>query len=152
MEDNTQILSFHAPKEAISMHVNIYRLENGENWSNIGGGTISIGAEREPSDQLTGIFTMQLKKDYAIDFNITSNGRASYSTDSILLDTEITVSAKKFLMNFQEIEINKEIPVALMVYDSGKSMESHSLKEYFEPSRFAGMDLVQIVTLTFSDK
>ncbi|WP_262430319.1 hypothetical protein [Paratissierella segnis] len=76
MEDNSQIISFHAPKEAITLNINIYKLEGDKNWSSIGGGAISIGTDRKPVEQLTGTFTMQLKENYAIDFNINSSGRA----------------------------------------------------------------------------
>ncbi|MCC5912642.1 MAG: hypothetical protein JJT76_19670 [Clostridiaceae bacterium] len=152
MESNSQIISFHAPKEAITLNVNVYRLEGGKNWSSIGGGAISIGTDREPMEQLTGTFTMQLKENYSIDFNINTSGRASYKTDEIILDTETMASTKGFLQEFQKIEINKEIPVALMVYDSGSSMRSYSLQDYFAPSEFDGMDLVQVVTLIFTNK
>lgn len=152
MEGNSQIISFHAPKEAITLNVNVYKLENGVSWSSIGGGAVSIGTEREPVEQLTGTFTMQLKENYAIDFNINASGRASYKTDDIILDTETMASTKSFLQEFQKIQINKEIPVALMVYDNGTSMKSYSLQDYFAPSKFDGMDLVQVVTVTFTDK
>lgn len=152
MEDNSQIISFHAPKEAITLNVNVYKFEDDKNWSSIGSGAISIGTDREPIEQLTGTFTMQLKEDYAIDFIINSGGRASYKIDEILLDTEPTASIKDFLNEFQKIEINKEIPIALMVYDSGTSMRTYSLQDYFTPSKFEGMDFVQIITLTFSDR
>lgn len=152
MEDNSQIISFYAPKEAITLNVNIYKLEGDENWSSIGGGAISIGTDREPVKQLTGTFTMQLKENLAIDFNINASGRASYKTDEIVLDTETMASTKSFLQEFQKLEINKEIPIALMVYDSGTSMRSYSLQDYFDPSKFDGMDLVQVVTLKFTDK
>src|SRR5690606_31936681 len=95
---------------------------------------------------------MQLKENYAIDFNINASGRASYKTDEIVLDTETMASTKGFLQKFQKIELNKEMPVAIMVYDSGTSMRSYSLQDYFDPSKFEGMDLVQVVTLTFTDK
>src|SRR5690606_31769803 len=106
MEGNSQIISFHAPKEAITLNVNVYRLEGNENWSNIGGGAISIGTERNPIKQLTGTFTMQLKENHAIDFNINTSGRASFKTDEIILDTEIMASTKGFLQEFQKIELN----------------------------------------------
>jgi hypothetical protein len=152
MQDNSQIISFHAPKEAITLNVNVYKLEGDKNWSRIGGGAISIGRDRKPAEQLTGTFTMQLKENFAIDFNINASGRASFKTDEIVLDTETMASTKGFLQEFQKIEINKEIPIAFMVYDSSTSMRSYSLQDYFEPSKFDGMDLVQVVTLTFTDK
>lgn len=152
MEGTSQVISFHAPKEAISLNVNVYRLEADEGWGNIGGGAISIGADRKPTDQLTGTFTMQLKENHAIDFNINASGRASYKTDEILLESETLGAVKVFLQEFQTVATNTETPVALMVYDSGTSMRSYSLQDYFEPSKFEGMDLVQVVTLEFSDK
>lgn len=152
MEDNSQIISFHAPRDAITLAVNVYRLEGDANWSNIGGGGISIGTDREPIDQLIGTFTMQLRENYAIDFVINCGGIGSYRTKEILLDTEPIGSFKRFLGEFQTIEINQEIPIALMVYDSGTTMNSYALEDYFTPSKFEGMDLVQVVTLTFSDR
>lgn len=152
MEDNSQIISFHAPKEAITLRVNVYRLEDNKKWSNIGGGATSIGKYREPVEQLTGTFTMQLRENHAINFNINVSGRASYLTDEITLDKEIMASIKEFLQEFQEIEINEEIPIALMVYDGGTDMRTYSLQDYFEPSKFDGMDLVQVITLIFTDK
>lgn len=152
MDGTSQIIAFNAPKEAISLNVNVYRLGDDGTWSNVGEGGISIGTDREPIDQLTGTFTMQIRENYAIDFIINADGTASYKTDEIVLNSETMASIKGFLQEFQDITINTEIPVALMVYDSGTSMRSYSLQDYFEPSKFAGMDLVQVVTLEFSDK
>lgn len=152
LNDISQIISYHAPKEALSLNVNVYRLEAGGKWGDIGGGSVSIGIDRKPSDQLTGTLTMQLKDNYAVDFHINGNGVFFWTTDEILIDSEAMVSSVGFLQDFQEIEINKEIPVALMVYDSGMNMQSYSLQDYFEPTKFEGMDLVQMVTVEFSDK
>jgi hypothetical protein len=49
------------------------------------------------------------------------------------------------------IEINKEIPIAIMIYDTGVMMRAYSLEDFFSPSRFEKMNLVQAVTLTFTD-
>ncbi len=152
MEDTSQIITFNAPKEAITLNASVYRLEDGGKWSSIGGGGISIGADRKPIDKLTGTFTMQLKDNHSIEFVINASGKASYKTDEILIDSEVMASTKAFLQQSRDITINSEIPVALMVYDSGNSMITYSLQDYFEPSKFKGMDLVQVVTLEFSDK
>ncbi len=152
MEDTSQMITFNAPKEAITLNVSVYRLEDGGKWSSIGGGGISIGEDRKPIEKLTGTFAMQLKDNYSIEFVIIAGGKASYKTDEILLDSEAMASTKAFLQQSRDITINSEIPVALMVYDSGSSMKTYSLQDYFEPSKFEGMDFVQVVTLEFSDK
>lgn len=152
MEGNSQIISFNAPKEVISLEVKAYKLGDDKKWDVIGGGGISIGKERKPIDKLFGTFTIQLREDHVIDYSINTAGRASFKTDEIILDTEAIASVKGFLQEYQEIEIDKEIPVALMVYDSGTSMRTYSLEDYFDPTKFEGMDLVQVVTLTFTDE
>ena len=52
----------------------------------------------------------------------------------------------------QKIELGKEIPVSVLVYDNGNSMRSYTTEDYFEPEKFKYMDLVQAVTLEFSDQ
>ena len=152
MEDTSQIITFHAPKDAHSLHINVYRLKDDKKWDSIGGGAISISEDMNTTEQLTGIFTMQMKDNYAIDFHINSNGLYSFHTDDIMLDKEIVASQKTFLQDFENITLNNEVPVALMAYSSGTTMKSYSLQDYFEPLKFSRMDLVQVVTMTFSDE
>ena len=154
MVNDSQIISFNAPKEAITLLVNVYSLNEDGNWKKISdsGGGISIGTEREPIEKLKGTFTVLLKDNYAINFNINAGGIISSTTEEIDINFEKTMSVKAILTDFQEIEINKEIPVTIMVYDSGRSMRSYIVKDYFDPSKFEGMDLVQAVTLTFTDQ
>ena len=152
MENNSQLIAFKAPKEAITMNVNVYCLDNSEQWKPVGGSAISIGEDREPIEQLEGTFAMQMQENYVIDFHINCAGQMSSKSEEILLDSEGMASVKVFLQEFEEVELNTEVPVALMVYDSGTSMKSYSLQDYFEPSEFAEMDLVQAVTLEFLDE
>lgn len=150
MESNSQIISFNAPKEINSLELKAYKLGDNKKWETTGSGEISIGNEKKPTNKLIGTFTMQLREDYVIEYNINTVGRASFKTDKIILDTEDVISTRNFLQEYQEIEVNKEIPVALMVYDSGTIMRTYSLEDYFNPIKFEGMDLVQVVTLKFN--
>lgn len=152
MSDTSQIITFNAPKETQTINVHVYRLVNDNMWEQIGGGAISSGAERKSSELLTGTFTIQLRENYCIDFNINYTGQYSFQTEPIIPDQKIVGSTRGFLESFQNIELNTEIPVAVMVYDSGTKMRSYTPQDYFEPSKFEGMDLVQVVTLEFSDQ
>ena len=152
MESTSQIISFNAPQEAITLTVNIYRLVD-DSWSRIGGGGCSLGQERATSEKLEGAFTMQLQENYTINFNINTRVLAIFKpTEEIFLDNQIMSSLKGFLPEFREIVLNEEIPVALMVYNSANSLKFYTLQDYFEPEKLQGMDLVQAVTLKFSDK
>lgn len=150
MDDTSQIIAFNAPKEAISLNVNVYCLGDDETWINTGRGGISIGVDREPTEQLVGAFTMQLKENYAIDYRINADGLYSFKSDEIVPNDKIVASSRLFLNEFQEISLNTEIPVALMVHDSETKLYTYTLQDYFAPSKFAGIDLVQVVTLEFS--
>lgn len=152
LDNNAQIIAFNAPKEALTLEVNVYRLKDHATWESLGKGAMSLGNERTATEQLSGTFTALLKPDYTIDFHINCNGRASYQTDKIDFDSDYMASSKTFLREFKNIEMNKEIPVAIMLYDGGTSMRSYSLEDYFEPSKFDPIDLVQVITLTFTDK
>lgn len=152
IEKDTNILSFKAPKTAKSLKVNVYVLNEDDTWNVIGDGQVSFGQDANSDDRLEGTFTMMLKDNYAIDFNINTKGMASYQTNTLDVDSEILASSKGFLTDFQKIEINKEIPVAIMVYDNGSSMRSYAMEDFFSPSSFEDMDLVQAVTLTFTDE
>ena len=132
MLESSQLLSFHAPEEAITLRVHVYQMLSGGAWEETGGGATSIGAERE----------------LGIDFHIRCAGLASYQTDAV--DLSAAARAVYLLTDAREITMETEIPVALMVYESDAAMPAYCLEDYFEPSRFDGRELVQAVTLEFS--
>lgn len=152
MADNSHIISFRAPKETTVLYANVYRLGDDSSWERIGGTDITGLVDLEDVKELAGTVTMQLREDYKIDMNISCAGRVSFTSDPVALQQEVVGSMKGFLQEPCSIELNEEIPVAVMVYDSGNHMSSYSVQDYFEPSKFEGMDLVQAVTLKFSDQ
>lgn len=151
LEGDVNIISFKAPIATKSLIVQAYLLDENGTWSTVGKGQVLLGQDASPEARLEGTFAMLLKDNYAIDMHINTRGRASFRTKPLDVDYEIMASAKGFLKDFQRIELNKEIPVAIMVYDSGTSIRSYSMESFFSPSEFHGMGLVQAVTLTFSD-
>ena len=151
MDKSSHMLSFNAPKEALSLKITVYHLE-GELWTELGGGAISLGEDREASRSLQGTLAMELRENHVVDVTVDTMGRSSFTSMDIQPAGEENAQAVGFFQDFKEIELNKEIPLALMVYDDGTSMRELSLDYYFEPSMFEGLDLVQAVTVTFSDE
>lgn len=137
--------------ESVSMTVTISRLEEDGTWKEIGGGTISSGDDLSDREPLSGALTMKLEEDRRIDFHIRTSSLFSFRTDPVLPEPETLGSMTAFLQEFTEIEENKEIPAAILTYDSGSTMRSCSLQDYFDPSVFEGTDLVLAVTVRFSD-
>ena len=152
MEDSANLFAFHAPEEAVTVEVNAYRLTDTGTWEVTGNGAMSIGTERQPVSSLSGTIAMELRGDYSIDFNISCAGRGSFSSEEIELEQEPLGSTKGYLAEFRPIELNEEIPLAIMVYDSGTSMRSYTPQDYYDTSAFEDMDLAQAVTVSFSDK
>lgn len=150
LDGSSQILTFQAPTEATVLHVQIYRLGDEQTWCSTDTGSIYLGTDRAPTDRLAGIFTMQLLDHYALVFHIDSNGLASYQTEGLSINMLPTLSATLFLEEAQPIELEQEIPVALMIYSSDNSIRVHTLQDYFNPSAFSNSELVQAVTLKFS--
>lgn len=137
--------------ESVSMTVTVSRLEEDGTWKEIGGGTISSGDDLSGREPLSGALTMKLEEDRRIDFHIRTSSLFSFRTDPVLPEPETLGSMTAFLQEFTEIEENKEIPAAILTYDSGSTMRSCSLQDYFDPSVFEGTDLVLAVTVRFSD-
>lgn len=150
--DGAKAISFLAPEQAVSMEVNVYFLGEDQQWEKRDGGSISLGTAVADAEQTSGIFTVKANPDHSLDIRVNGAGSMSFSTAPVPMEREDEVTAAAFLKEFQQIELGREIPVAIMVYDSGTEMSSFSAQDYFEQSKFEGMDLVQAVTLTFSAK
>ena len=149
---NAQVFSFKTPKGTKAVEVNAYALSRDFKWESIGGTTVSANDE-VPVEQQGGLLSMVLGENYAIDFSLSfGNCTFYFKSDEIESQAVPMVSYKAYLPEAQEIEFNREIPVALLVYDSGTSMRSYVPGDYSDPSKFEGMDLVQAVTLRFLDK
>ena len=78
-------------------------------------------------------------------------GGMTSQTDPLPPDPNTTMHTWAFLTDPQTIQLDQPIPVALLAYDSGTSMSSLNLQDYFHPENLTGPDLVQAVTVTFSE-
>ncbi|RKD25915.1 hypothetical protein BEP19_03015 [Ammoniphilus oxalaticus] len=155
-EQDVLFVSFKAPQAAKSMKIASYVLKKGQ-WLEFGGGQISLGEDAEPNARLEGLLSMLIKEDYAIQFQLVGNslGRTTFPNSKPLEFEKAARSLatlKTSLSDFHAIELNKEIPVALMVYDEAQMIKTYDLQDYHSPEVFAEMDLVQAVTLTFSEQ
>jgi|GEM_PF-6146538 len=102
------------------------------------------GDRAQPAQQLCGAY-------------VSSCGFGAFSAGTEEADSggKNVASAYRFLQEHREIELDKEIPVAVLAYsffDEGTSMRSFGPDDCFRPSVFEGMDLVRAVTLVFAGK
>jgi hypothetical protein len=151
MEQRAFLLSFHAPEEAAQLRISVLRLEADGTWATVDTGGISLSPELG-IEALQGTVAIQVEEDHALQFTINCSGQYTFTSPVLPLDQEMCSSQIRFLSEYQPISLNAQIPVALLVYDSGTAMETYTLADFSHPEAFLGMDLVQVVTLEFSDR
>lgn len=148
---DANIILFKAPKAAKSMKVNVYDLNKNKTWDVTGGIEVFYAEELSESKRLEGTFSMLLKDKYAIDFYVDTKGIGSFKSEPLIDEGESVASAIGYLTDFQKIELNKEIPVAMIVLNKASSMKTHSLEDFFNPSTFDDGYITRYVTLNFSN-
>lgn len=152
LENDVNLISFKAPQKAKSLEARSYVLNKNGKWDMVSNLHIFSGVNDDSQSELEGIFSMLLNDDYSIDMHITSKGKFSQKGIPLEMKVEKLASSRGFLPEYKEIELNEEIPVAIMIYNNGTHMKSYTMDDFFLPSTFEGMDLVQAVTLTFTDE
>ena len=141
---SSQIVVYNAPEKATSLNLNVKTFENKE-WTEKNAGSISV---QNGSKSVKSI-TMKRLDDYAIDFKLSAGLKTEYTVEKP--DFTRFGSSHAYMTDFVDIELNKEIPIAIMVYTSGTTMQSFVVEDYSDLSRFEEYDYVQIVTVEFGD-
>lgn len=152
MAENSQIISFSAPEEVVTVKASVYQLKKDFSWEEIGNGMLYLEKKNKNGAQNRGTFAMEIREDRSMDFHINFEGQVSFSVKDTEPGQEYVASTMGFLEEAQKIELNQEIPAAIMIYDNGTEMETCTVQDYFTPEKFKNMDLVRAVTLEFSDK
>ena len=152
MAGTASLLSFQGPEEAITLRLRVHHLGEDGAWEEADTWGTSIGEERTPVDRLSGTLAIQLQEDGSLGFHIRSGGGlASCQTEPIGL--EPVASARCFLTESRDLPLNQEVPVALLLYGGdGDGIPVCSLEDFADPSRLAGLELVQAVTVECTDQ
>ena len=151
MAGTASLLSFQGPEEAITLRLRVHHLGEDGAWEEDNAWGTSIGEDRTPVDRLSGTLAIQLREDGSLGFHIRSGGLASCQTEPIGL--EPVASARCFLTESRDLPLNQEVPVALLLYGvDGDGIPVCSLEDFADPSRLAGLELVQAVTVECTDQ
>lgn len=153
-EGTAQVLSFQAPAEARCLTIQTAQLGEDGQWEVVTAPAIALLGKDQADLSLSGLFTLSRADNYALTFHIVCDGAGGMTsqTDPLPLDPNTTMHTWAFLTDPQTIQLDQPIPVALLAYDSGTSMSSLNLQDYFTPENLTGPDLIQAVTATFSSK
>jgi len=150
--NNYELLTFVAPAGTKAMRFHLYQLNKNNNWEiKFYGGLLTEPSESDKNPPIEGTFSMVRHDDYSLSFYISSAGSAVYKAEPFNITPTNMAYSGSFLPDKNEAKLNQEIPVSLMVYDSGTSSLNYTLADFFTPEKFADKDIVQAVTLTFYD-
>lgn len=137
------LVSYNATENTKMLMVRVYNLNDGQ-WDETGNLTFVIA-----EDNKQGTISIMEKDNYVLELSTIS---ASAKSEMIDDDNEYVQSQKTVINDFQNIELNKEIPVAIYINDSDTAGVPHKLSEFSDPSNFEGIDLVRAVTFEFMDE
>lgn len=137
------LVSYNAAENTKMLMVRVYTLSDGQ-WEEIGSLAPTI---TETNKQ--GTISIMEKDNYVLELSTIS---ASSESEKLEDENEYIQSQKIVIDDFQEIELNKEIPVAVYINDSDTAGVPHELSEFSDPSNFEGIDLVRAVTFEFMDE
>ena len=150
IDSNAHALAFNAPAGTHAIHIYVYKNEKQAEWLLYESGSI-VDFSDEPLD---GLFTMIVNQDSSIELRLSSISGMSFTSAPIENYGMVKASSEEFLQDYHTIELEKEIPVAMMVYDrnydDGAPVGEYSLDDYYNPERFDVVDTVRVVTLMFS--
>lgn len=137
------LVSYNATENSKMLMVRVYALNDGQ-WDETGNLAFVI-----EDGNKQGTISIMEKDNYVLELSTIS---ASAKSEKIDDDNEYVQSQKTVINDFQNIELNKEIPVAIYINDSDTAGVPIELSEFSDPSNFEGIDLVRAVTFEFMDE
>lgn len=147
MKQNVALFTCKLPKEIVNMYINVHTLQKDGTWDSYP----SVGILR-PSDEDTpmeGSIALVFQEDNSIRVNALGGSTVIPSPN---LDFTTALTYRESLREHKEVVPNQEIPLIITEKDSGSGLNSCSVEDYFTPETFRGVDFVQVITVTFSDK
>lgn len=143
IKKDTLLVSYNATENSKMLMVRVYNLNDGQ-WDETGNLTFVIA-----DDNKHGTISIMEKDNYVLELSTISAYTESEKIDD---ENEYVQSQKTVINDFQNIELNKEIPVAIYINDSDTAGVPIELNEFSDPSNFEGIDLVRAVTFEFMDE
>lgn len=137
------LVSYNAAENSKMLMVRVYNLNDGQ-WDETGNLAFVIA-----DDNKQGTISIMEKDNYVLELSTISAYTESEKIDD---ENEYVQSQKTVINDFQNIELNKEIPVAIYINDSDTAGVPIELSEFSDPSNFEGIDLVRAVTFEFMDE
>ena len=149
LDDSAQILALRAPEGAVGLEVTVYRLGDDLAWKKTGGGEVIGGS---PED-VSGMFAMELGSGQALSFRLhLGSAAASWGSEAAPSPLAGEAPARRdiLLSAFQAMELDQELPVALLLWGGESGLGNPTLEGYGQPALLNGVEQAQAITLRFT--
>lgn len=138
------IYVYNVPQEAKVIYIEAYSFD-GSGWKNVWDSGAGITA---PS-HMSGEIAVEIKKDYSLKI---SGDYFSSTTKPLTLPENVDDVTVLKLDEFCEFELDKEIPVYMLLADGEKNEFSYNLEDYPSTENLDGVDIAQVLTIEFSSE
>lgn len=151
---NSAFLSIKAPKEAQRLQILLRTLKEDGTWDiTQTNNDMFWGEDSSEVQPLEGVFSLSRNDDYSIAMRCeNTNGVTNFLSDipAPQLSFDPKSGSSSFLWYVQPIELDKEIPIAILALNQNNRITPPSLRDYYDTSKLADYDFVQVVTFTFT--
>lgn len=147
LEREAKIMSFKPPKKAKKLLVTFSKLNKDGNWETISDTEVNLDKEWGIKEE--GYLSILIKDKSLIEANILTDSKFTINIPSHFNDDNVLVSSRKFLDDFTRIEINKDLPVGIFLYNKDTFIPAYSLSNYFDTERFKNISYVEAISLKF---
>lgn len=144
LDTKEDIYVYNVPQEAKVIYIEAYSFD-GSGWKNVWDSGAGITA---PS-HMSGEIAIEIKKDYSLKI---SGDYFSSTTKPLTLSENIENVTVLKLDDFWEFELDKEVPVYMILADEEKKEFSYNLEDYPSTENLDGVDIAQVLTIEFSSE
>ncbi|MGO1581070.1 MAG: hypothetical protein ACTHWZ_06655 [Peptoniphilaceae bacterium] len=149
LEREAKIMSFKPPKKAKKLLLTLSKLNKDGNWETISDTEVSLDKKWGIKEE-EGYLSILIKEDKSlIEASILTDSKFTINLQSHINDNNVLASAKLFLDDSTRIEINKDLPVGIFLYNKGNFIPAYSLSNYFDTERFKNISYVEAISLKF---
>lgn len=146
MKQNVYLFTCKLPKEIVSMYINVHTLQKDGTWDSYQ--SVGIFRPKDEDTPMEGTIALLFQDDSSIRVNALGGSTVIPSPN---LNFTSVLTCRESLSEYKKVVSNQEIPLIITEKDSGSSLNSCSVEDYFTPEKFRGVDFVQAITVVFSD-
>lgn len=148
LTERVRAVRFDLPPGCESVKLTVHQLDDDGAWQAVTKGELRPQQSDAPQQ---GVIVFMLGESGDITSIINLQGQATYQTETTLDTGAFAAFSNLFLGEAEQIQWDAELPVGMLLYSPQPGVPAYELNDFFEPGRFAKEDIVQAITLQFTN-